>query len=78
MKQKPPAPDDPKDLAEWLWRLRRYENGIYVREQVDGKWTNARLSDLPPERWAFHVARWLDGGVLPCRVLEEHERRSKS
>jgi hypothetical protein len=58
------APDEPKSLMEWLWRLLRYEDGIYVREQKpDGKWGNTRLSELPPERWAFHVARWLEEGA---------------
>lgn len=69
------APNEPKNLMEWLWRLKRYEDGIFVREQgAGGKWGNAKLSDLPPERWAFHVARWLEEGSLPCRILEPQER----
>jgi hypothetical protein len=65
--------DEPRNLWEWLWRLKRYERGIYVREQVDGRWGNVALSDLTPERWAYYVARWLEDGVLPCRVREPEE-----
>lgn len=65
--------DEPMNLTEWLWRLKRYERGIYVREQVDGRWGNVALADLTPERWAHHVARWLEEGLLPCRIREPEE-----
>ena len=64
-------PEAPKILEEWLWYVHRYQGGIYVREQGG----NARLADLPSHRWAFHVARWLEEGAIPCRVLEDQERR---
>lgn len=66
-------PDKPQALDEWLWYVRRYEATIYVREQIDGKWQSVALSTLPPERWAHHVARWLDKGMVPCRVRETEE-----
>ena len=67
-------PDPPTNLEEWLWYVRRYEDGIYVREQgADGKWGNAKLADLAPERWGQHVARWLNDGVIPCRIKEPEE-----
>ncbi len=71
------APDDPTDLAGWLWRVRRYEARIYVREQeADGTWESVSLADLAardPSRWAFHVARMLEAGIMPVRVREESE-----
>lgn len=71
-------PESPTSLAEWLWYVRRYEHGIYVRVQrADGRWGNASLAELSPEEWGKHVARWLDEGGLPCRVLEEGERPSE-
>lgn len=66
-------PEEPKTLTEWLWRLKRYEKGIFVRELVGEKWMNMALADLPPDRWAFHVARWLEQGVLPVRIREPEE-----
>ncbi len=69
--KEPPA--KPLTLEEWLWYVRRYENGIYVREQVEGHWTNVALVHLTPERWAYHVSGWLAEGRLPCRILEDHE-----
>jgi hypothetical protein len=54
--------------------VRRYEAGIFVREQgPGGKWGNAALRDLSPERWAYHVARWLEEGILPVRIRESDE-----
>lgn len=69
-------PDSPTSLAEWLWYVRRYERGIYVRTQnAEGRWVNASLAELNPKEWGEHIARWLDEGGIPCRVLEEGERR---
>jgi hypothetical protein len=69
-------PDEPQNLTEWLWRLKRYERGIFVREKVDGRWGNVALKDLTPERWAHHVARWLEKGALPCRIREQEEMQN--
>lgn len=66
-------PDEPKTVVEWLWYVKRYDKGIFVREQVKSKWRNVALADLPPDRWAFHVARWLNENALPCRVKEPEE-----
>ena len=63
--------DDPTTLAEWLYRLRVYEDTFYVRALRDGKWTNAKLSELPPEQWAEHVAKWLEDGFVPVRLRGE-------
>lgn len=49
-------PDEPQSLAEWLWRLKRYESGIYVRVQKDGRWGNASLAELDPKTWGEKVA----------------------
>lgn len=48
-------------IQDWLERVRRNEPHIYVRE---GGRTEA-LSDLPPDRWAYHVAFWLSEGRTP-------------
>ncbi len=76
------APDDPTDLAGWLWRVRRYEAGIYVREQeAGGTWGNVSLADLAARdlgRWAFHVARMLEACIMPVRVREESELQANT
>lgn len=69
-----PPNDEPKNLYEWLWRTRYYESSIFVAEH--GK--PVSLSTLPPERWAFHVSRWLKDGILPVRVLEQSKSSEKS
>ena len=65
--------DNPRNLVEWLWRLKAYEKGIYVRELNGGTWENLPLSELTPEQWARHVAKWLEENALPCRIREEAE-----
>lgn len=69
-------PDKPQSLAEWLWRVVRYQRGIFVRELIGGHWYNVPLSALSPKRWAAHVAEWLERGHLPVRLLEERERET--
>ncbi len=48
-------------LTDWLARLRANEGAIYVREGGE----TVALSGLSPERWAHHVARWLQEGRTP-------------
>ena len=60
-------------LADWMTRIRQYENSIYVRVQVAGEWGNVALVDLSPERWGEEVARMLEAGIYPTRVLDENE-----
>lgn len=69
----PAPPEEPQNLEEWLWRLKRYESGIFVREKTKEGWDSVALSTLPPDRWAHHVARWLEEGVLPARLKEDGE-----
>jgi hypothetical protein len=67
-------PDNPASLSEWLWYVLAYEENIFVREKnKEGKWDSVALSTLEPERWAYHVARWLGDGSLPARIREDHE-----
>lgn len=67
-------PDEPGSLSEWLWRVKQYENSIYVRELVKGHWDTVSLGSLPPKEWSAHVARMLELGILPTRVREEGEK----
>jgi hypothetical protein len=67
-------PDEPQNLAEWLWRLRRYESGIYVRIQnSEGRWVNASLAELDAKTWGVKVAGFLETGALPVRIKEPEE-----
>jgi len=66
-------PDVPANLAEWLWRVKQYEDSIYVRELDNGHWQTIALGCLPPKEWAAHVARMLEAGILPIRVRDERE-----
>jgi hypothetical protein len=67
-------PDRPETLAEWLWYTRYHQDRIFVREQdKDGKFGSMALSTITPEQWGKHVARWLNEGHIPVRVLTEEE-----
>lgn len=66
-------PDQPANFEELLWYIRRYEDGIFVREQIDGKWDSVALSALSPKRWAYYLDQWLTDGHIPVRVKEDSE-----
>lgn len=68
-----PTEEQPAELIHFLYRIKRYEQGIYVREQVDGQWENPSLAELSPERWAHHVNRMLGQQIWPVRLKEEGE-----
>lgn len=73
-----PPPDEPTTLEDWLWYTIHHQDRIFVREQdKDGKWDSIALSKITPEKWAKHVARWLEDGHLPVRVLTKAEQKQK-
>lgn len=43
---------------DWMRRILDSSDDIYVRAQVNGRWTSIALSKLPPEAQAEHVKRW--------------------
>ena len=67
-------PDEPKTVVEWLWYVKRYEKVILVRGQVGDKIEPVALADLPPDRWAYWMFRWmLDYPAVPARLKEPLE-----
>lgn len=67
-------PEEPTTLEEWLWRLKQYENQIFVRAQdKDGKWDALNLNEITPKEWGTFVAGWLTDGRLPVRVRTDEE-----
>ncbi len=67
-------PEEPTTLTDWLWRVRQYENSIYIREEVNGHWKTLALGSLPPERWAAHVARMFENSMNPVRLLDKEAK----
>ena len=45
-----------------------HSKSIFVREEVDGRWTNSSLEGLSPERRAYHINRMLEAGIIPVRI----------
>jgi hypothetical protein len=71
-------PDEPATLEEWLWYVRYHQDRIFVREMnVDGKWDSLSLSEITPEQWGKHVARWLDNNHIPVRLLTDEEQQQR-
>ncbi|MBU2177727.1 MAG: hypothetical protein KJ556_21755 [Gammaproteobacteria bacterium] len=66
-------PDEPTTLFEWLWRLKFHEDHIFVRENIGDGFMAVPISQLPPWKWAHHVAGWLEFGHLPLRVRTKEE-----
>lgn len=68
----------PETLMEFLYYVRRYEDGIYIRDREDdGSWGAISLKELSIHRWATVVAKWLEEGHMPVRVREDWELKEK-
>ena len=72
-KKQDSPPEEPITLAEWLWRIRQYESGIYVYKLAGKKWKAVTLASLPPKQWAQQVARMLEAGMNPVRLRGKEE-----
>jgi hypothetical protein len=75
-----------RELEELLAYLRKHEGQIFVLEQTaPGNWESIALSELSPELWAEHVARFIKEGRAPVRMKSSlvligigHDARSAS
>lgn len=64
----PPLPEEEiTTLAQWLWRLRYYENDIFVMHA--GYPTS--LAQLPAQVWGEKVAGFLERGAMPSRISRD-------
>jgi len=68
---------DPKDIASqadyWMY-CTIHSKSIFVREEVDGKWSSVSLENLPPARRAHHINRMMVAGIVPTRIKTEEEQ----
>ena len=60
----------PQTLQELAAYIDRYQDSIYVREQVDGKWGAFALSELPTPCALSHALRFIQQGIIPTRIKE--------
>ncbi len=65
--------EDIKTDSDYWEYCTLYSKGIFVREQVNGKWTNRSLEELSPERRVHHIKRMMTQGIIPVRILSEEE-----
>ena len=70
-------PDEPQNLMEWMWHLKRYEDTIFVRVERDGKFESIPLSQADPRTCGEYVSlwvnRWLNDDWVPTRIRDEEE-----
>lgn len=66
-------PKEPKTLFEFLWYLKRWEDGIYVKVKRNDKDKILALVELNPKEWAEKVSEFIEYGAIPSRVLENWE-----
>jgi len=60
----------PQDLFAYIIE---YQDAIYVREQIDGKWGSFALNELPDDVRQRHIIRFLDEGRVPVRIKRDDE-----
>ena len=63
-------PNSPQTMEDFLWVVRQYEKGIFVREMVGAKMESVPLASLSPKRWAYHVNRFIENGINPAYVKD--------
>ena len=63
----------PTSLDELCDYIVKYADDIYVREQINGKWSAHALSELPVVIALKHVMKWIKGGIVPHRIIRNDE-----
>ena len=53
--------------------IMKYEEDIFVRAKVEGKWQSIPLAEADPFVWAEYVYSWIERGIKPARVLGRDE-----
>lgn len=66
-------PESLDELCDWI---ERHTAAIYLREQVDGRWTKVSLAELPPDRAIHHALHFIRLGRVPVIVLRDKQRNS--
>lgn len=66
----PPEEKYPETLSDFCEYILRHAAAIYVRAQLDGKWGNARLSEVPAKQALEHAFRWIVEGRFPVYIKE--------
>ena len=65
--------EDVKDLPDLLTYMRIHAEGIFVREEIDGKWGSYSLAEMPDRLRGEHEARFIEEGRIPVRILTDEE-----
>jgi hypothetical protein len=61
----------PETIDELFDYILQYADTIYVRHQVNSKWSNVALSKLPARDALAHIFDWIKRGHIPVRVKRE-------
>lgn len=64
----------PETEAEFLAYILEYQDDIYVRAELEGKWQPVALSKLEPIERANRILRFLLEGIVPVRILREEPK----
>jgi len=65
--------NEPETLEEFCDMISDHTDGIYVREQVGGKWDAYSLSNLPAPLAIKHALRFIKEGRVPIIIRQETE-----
>jgi len=66
--------EDIQTADDLLSYILEFQDVIYVREQVNGKWGSFSLEELPDDLRQNHVNRFLDEGRIPFRLKRDAEQ----
>lgn len=64
---------DVHDLETMIRYTLEWQDDIYVRTNIDGKWGAYSFAAISVEDKAKFLAKWIEDGAIPARVLRNQE-----
>ena len=58
---------------ELLQYILKYQDQIYIRVEIDGKWGSHKLSEVTTSVSLPYIVRWLLEGITPARMKTPEE-----
>ena len=63
--------EDITDLSDLATYIKEHKSTIAVRAQVDGKWGNFVLSDLPADQAIDEALRFIEDRRIPIKLMSD-------
>lgn len=62
--------EDIKTVEDLCDYISLYKRSIFVREEINGKWDNYSLAELPADKAIDHALEFVKGNRIPHRIKD--------